>query len=73
MNSLSPRIDMIIFIFSSLILLIYVFKLFQKNNNRSDDDENGGDGGQLIPPPEPILDLPPGVTLPVNSPEPEPA
>lgn len=71
MHLFDSDIDLIIFSLSCLILLIYLIKFLQRTNNSSDDDEGGNDGGLLNPPTEPVLDLPPGVTLPIEVTEPE--
>jgi len=66
-----PNIDLIILIASCLVLLVYFIKFINRKSNNSDDDDNGGDGGQYNPSNDPILDLPPGVTLPTDTPEAE--
>jgi hypothetical protein len=66
-----PNIDLIILIASCLVLLVYFIKFFNKRSNNSDDDDNNGDGGQFNPSNDPVLDLPPGVTLPTDTSEPE--
>jgi len=40
-----------------------------KNKGKDDEDDNN-DGGILVGDDDPILDLPPGVTLPVSPKEP---
>jgi len=64
-------LDMIIFISSCLILLVYLFRYLRNRQDNSDDDDQGGDGGQFSPLNDPVLDLPPGVTLPTDTPETE--
>jgi hypothetical protein len=71
MNVFNSNIDLIIFVMSCIILLIYLIKFFQNGSNSSGDDEGGNDGGQLNPANDPVLDLPPGVTLPIDVTEPE--
>ncbi len=71
LNLFNSNIDLFIFSVSCLILFIYLIKYFQRRNKPSDDDDNNGDGGQLNPQNDPILDLPPGVALPRDTPEPE--
>lgn len=51
-------------------LIIYeVIKIVRNRDNGEDDDDNNNDGGsnELD---DPVLDLPPGVTLPVSPKEP---
>ncbi len=71
MDFFKPDIDLFIFIASCLVLVVFFLKYFSRSSNEPDDDDNGGDGGQFNPPKDPVLDLPPGVTLPTNAPETE--
>lgn len=53
-------------------LIIYeIYSIVRKNNNDKNDDDQNNDGEGGIPiEDDPILDLPPGVTLPVSPKEP---
>lgn len=50
----------------TIIIITIWYAIREKNNGKDNDDDD--DGG--IYPDDPILDLPPGVSLPVNSPDP---
>jgi hypothetical protein len=52
-------------------LVIYeIYKTMAGKNKGKDDDDDNNDGGILVGNDDPILDLPPGVTLPVSPKEP---
>ncbi len=57
-------------VLGSLLLVIYVIKriISDTGNDSSDSDEGGGPGNGRSPD-DPILDLPPGVSLPVEQEE----
>ncbi len=54
-----------LFVYAFLIAVMkWRFSMFKKKDHEQDDD---GDGGILVEyPTDPVLDLPPGVTLPVG-------
>ena len=71
MTLFESKIDLIIFSLSCIILVVYLIKFLRKTDSRSDDEDGGNDGGLLNPSSDPVLDLPPGVTLPIDVTEPE--
>ncbi len=66
---ISSHPDYIIVLLLSVFLVVKVIimALKEDGNDNDEDDSDGGIGDH-----EPVLDLPPGVSLPVDSPKPEP-
>ena len=62
--------DYIILVASCAFLVSYFIRWVLRNGNNSDDDDGGG-GGSNENGDDPVLDLPPGVCLPSDKPEPE--
>ena len=53
-----------IFVFGLSLFLVFKIIRAVLNYDQNDEDDQGNDGG--IPDPDPILDLPPGVSLPLT-------
>lgn len=66
---ISSHPDYIIILLLSVFLVVKVIVMALKrdDNDSDEDDSDGGVDGK-----DPVLDLPPGVSLPVDSPKPEP-
>jgi hypothetical protein len=62
--------DYIVLVASCAFLVSYFIRWVLKNGNNPDDDDGGG-GGSSENDDDPVLDLPPGVCLPKDKPEPE--
>jgi hypothetical protein len=62
--------DYLILVASCAFLVSYFIRWVLKNGDNSDDDDSGG-GGSSENDDDPVLDLPPGVCLPKDKPEPE--
>jgi len=67
---ITQNLDFIVLVLSCVFLVSYFIRWILKNGNNSDDDDGGG-GGSNENNDDPILDLPPGVCLPKDKPEPE--
>lgn len=65
---ISSHPDYIIVLLLSIFLVVKVIVMALKEDD-DENDEDDSDGG--IDEKEPVLDLPPGVSLPVDSPKPE--
>jgi hypothetical protein len=63
--------DYLILVGSCAFLVSYFIRWVLKNGNNSDDEDGGGGGGSSENDDDPVLDLPPGVCLPTDKPEPE--
>lgn len=70
-NYIVEHPDYLVLTASCAFLVSYFIRWMFKNGNNSDDDEGGGGGGSNENDDDPVLDLPPGVCLPKDKPEPE--
>lgn len=68
-SHISQYSDFIILIASCAFLMSYFIRWVWRDRNNPDDEEGGGGGSNEND--DPVLDLPPGVSLPKDKPEPE--
>ena len=55
------------YLFFLFLCLFFLYKVVLSiNNNNQDEDDSDDDGGSGELPEDPILDLPPGVSMPVD-------
>jgi hypothetical protein len=57
-------------VFNALVIYEIYKTMIGNDKGKNDDDDNDNDGGILVGDDDPVLDLPPGVTLPVSPKEP---